>query len=206
MREFIERFAAFLRKSGHESDLDAEMKAHLAFAIDENIAAGMTAAEARRRALIRFGGVEAAKELHRETRSFVFLEHLTQDLQHALRMMRRDPGFSLFAILIIALGIGASTTVFSVLRTVLIRPLPFRDAAKLVWLANSKPDGANTAGAAVSRSQRAQSLLFGYGGVFCFLRSGRQSAYREWRIGTAQRATRLAEFLSHARRATAAGP
>jgi hypothetical protein len=75
MREFVERFAAFFRKAGHESDLEAEMKAHLAFAIDENIAAGMTPAEARRRALIRFGGVEAAKELHRETRSFAFLEH-----------------------------------------------------------------------------------------------------------------------------------
>jgi predicted permease len=140
VREFLERLAAFFRKSGRESDLDAEMRAHLAFAIDENIAAGMSPAEARRRALIRFGGVEAAKELHRETRSFVFLEHLTQDLRYALRMMRRDPGFSLFAILIIALGIGASTTVFSVLRTVLIRPLPFRDPANLVWLANSKPE------------------------------------------------------------------
>jgi predicted permease len=140
VREFLERLLAFFRKSGQEQDLDAEMKAHLAFAIDENVAAGMTSAEARRRALIRFGGVEAAKELHRETRSFVFLENLAQDLRYALRMMRRDPGFSVFAILIIALGIGASTTVFSVLRTVLIRPLPFRDPANLVWLANSQPE------------------------------------------------------------------
>jgi predicted permease len=140
MREFVDRLSAFLKRSRHEHDLDAEMKAHLAFAIDENMAAGMNPAEARRRAMIRFGGVEAAKELHRETRSFILLEHLAQDLRYALRMMRRDPGFSLFAILIIALGIGASTTVFSVLRTVLIRPLPFRDPANLVWLANSKPE------------------------------------------------------------------
>jgi predicted permease len=67
------------------------------------------------------------------------MEHLSQDLRYAVRMMRRDPGFSVFAILIIALGIGASTTVFSVLRTVLIRPLPFKDPGSLVWLANSKP-------------------------------------------------------------------
>jgi predicted permease len=140
MREFVDRLSAFLKRSKHERELDAEMKAHLAFAVDENIAAGMDPAEARRRAMIRFGGVEAAKELHRETRSFIVLEHLAQDLRYALRTMRRDPGFSLFAILIIALGIGASTTVFSVLRTVLIRPLPFRDPANLVWLANSKPE------------------------------------------------------------------
>jgi len=139
MRELIERFAAFFQGSARERDLDAEMKAHLAFAIDENIAAGMTLAEARRRAMIRFGGVEAAKELHRDTRSLPFLEYLAQDVCYALRTMRRDPGFSVFAILIIALGIGASTTVFSVLRTVLVRPLPFKDPSNLVWVANSKP-------------------------------------------------------------------
>jgi len=140
IREFIERFAAFFKRSSHEKDLDAEIKAHLAFAIDENIAAGMTAAEARRQAMIRFGGLEAAKELQRETRSLPFLEYLAQDLRYALRMMRRDPGFSFFAIVIIALGIGACSTVFSVLRTVLIRPLPFRNPGNLVWLANAKPD------------------------------------------------------------------
>ena len=63
MREFIERFSAFFKKSGHESDLDAEMKAHLAFAIDENIAAGLTPDEARRRALIRFGRSEARRDI-----------------------------------------------------------------------------------------------------------------------------------------------
>jgi predicted permease len=140
MREFNERLAAFFKRSGHEVDLDAEMKAHLSFAIDENIAAGMTLVEARRQAMIRFGGFEAAKELHRETRSLPFLEYLAQDLRYALRMMRRGPAFTVFAVLIIALGIGASTTVFSVLRTVLVRPLPFRDPASLVWLANSKPE------------------------------------------------------------------
>jgi len=139
MHELIQRLFAFFKKSAHERDLDAEMKAHLAFAIDENIAAGMTPSEARRQASIRFGGLEAAKELHRESRSLPLLEYLLQDLRYALRMMRRDPGFSIFAILIIALGIGASTTVFSVLRTVLFRPLPFRDAGNLVWLANAKP-------------------------------------------------------------------
>ena len=140
MREFVKRVASFFTKSGHERDLEAEIQAHLAFAIDENIAAGMTPEEARRQALIRFGGLEAAKELHRQTRSLPFLEYLSQDLRYAFRMMRRDPAFTVFAVSIIALGIGASTTVFSVLRTVLVRPLPFRNPGSLVWLANSKPE------------------------------------------------------------------
>lgn len=140
MREFLNRFAAFFKKSQHESDLDAEVQSHLAFAIEENIAAGMSPSEARRQAMIRFGSLASAKELQRENRSLPFLEYLSQDLRYALRMMRRDPGFTVFAILIIALGIGASTTVFSVLRTVLIRPLPFKDPSTLVWASNSKPE------------------------------------------------------------------
>jgi predicted permease len=140
MREFMRRLGAFFQKARTEDDLEAEMKAHLQLAIDENIAAGMSPAVARRQAMIRFGGVESAKELHREARAPLFLEWLIQDLRYALRMMRRDLGFAFFAILIIALGIGASTTIFSVLRTVLIRPLPFRDPGSLVWLANSPPE------------------------------------------------------------------
>ncbi len=140
MHEFLARFAAFFKKSQHESDLAAELQSHLAFAIEENIAAGMSPAEARRQAMIRFGGLESAKELQRDNRSLPFLEYLAQDLRYAFRMMRRDPAFTVFAVLIIALGIGASTTVFSVLRTVLIRPLAFKDPGTLVWLANSKEE------------------------------------------------------------------
>ena len=138
MREFLNQLASFLHKSERDRELHAEMDAHLAFAVEEYIGDGMKPEEARRQARIRFGGVEAAKELHRETRSLPFLEFLVQDLRYALRAMRREPGFTLFAVLIVGLGIGASATVFSVLSTVLVRPLPFNQPERLVWLANAK--------------------------------------------------------------------
>jgi predicted permease len=140
MREFLNRLGSFFQKAQRDHDLDAEMESHLAFAIEENIQGGMEPGEARRRAMIRFGGVEAAKEIHRDARSLPFLECVVQDLRYALRTMRREPGFTLFAILIIGLGIGASATVFSVLNTVLVRPLPFHEPERLVWVANAPSD------------------------------------------------------------------
>ena len=85
-------------------DLDAEVESHIAFAIDEYIRGGMTPEEARRQAMIRFGGREAAKELHRDAVPCPLLECLAQDLRYALRTMRREPGFTAFAILIVGLG------------------------------------------------------------------------------------------------------
>jgi hypothetical protein len=140
MREFLNRLGSFFQKRQRDHDLDAEMESHLAFAIEENISGGMELGEARRQAMIRFGGLAAAQELHRDARSLPFLECLVQDLRYALRTMRREPGFTLFAILIIGLGIGASATVFSVLNTVLVRPLPFHEPERLVWVSNAPPE------------------------------------------------------------------
>jgi predicted permease len=139
MREFLSRLAAFFQRTRQDRELDAELQAHLELAIDELVATGMTTEAARRQAKIRFGGWEAAKELQRETRSLPFLEFLVQDLRYGLRGMRREPGFTIFAVLMIALGIGASTTIFSVLNTMLVRPLPFHDPGRLVWVANAPP-------------------------------------------------------------------
>ncbi|MFL6463062.1 MAG: ADOP family duplicated permease [Bryobacteraceae bacterium] len=140
MREFLNRLASFFQRTRQDRELDAELQSHLAFAIDEQIARGLSPEEARRQAMIRFGGWETAKEIHRETRSLPFLECLLQDLHYALRAMRREPGFTAFAILVVALGIGASTTIFSVLSTVLVRPLPFHDPERLAWVANAPPE------------------------------------------------------------------
>ncbi len=139
MREFVNRLISFFRKTHAERDLDAELQSHLGFAIEELVAKGLLPEEARRQALIQFGGWEVAKENQRDNRSLPFLENLLQDLRYALRAMRREPGFTIFALVIIALGIGGSTTVFSVLTTVLLRPLPFQDPGKLVWVANAPP-------------------------------------------------------------------
>lgn len=137
MREFLNRLASFFRRADRERDLDAELEAHFAFAVEEKIRAGFSPVEARRQAVLRFGGLELAKELHRDARSLPFLECLLQDLRYSFRAMRREPGFTLFAVLIVGLGIGASVTVFGVLSAVLVRPLPFLDPNRLVWLANS---------------------------------------------------------------------
>lgn len=146
MRELFNRILSFVLRSRRDADFNDEMEAHLTFATEENINAGMSPTEARRQALLRFGGRTAAKETHLEARSLPFLERLVQDLRYSARTMRREPGFALFTIIISALGIGASVTVFSVINTLLIRPLPFHQSDRLVWIQNKTEDG-NLSGA-----------------------------------------------------------
>jgi putative ABC transport system permease protein len=141
MRQSFHRFHSFFRQPQLDQELDAEMASHLELAIEENLQRGMSPEEARRQALIGFGGTEQAKEHHRETRSLPALEVLSQDLRYTLRTLRRDRAFALIAILILALGIGANIAVFSVVNTILLRPLPFRDSQQLTWFAGSHGQG-----------------------------------------------------------------
>jgi len=142
LREGSQKLRSFFQKKRLDQDLEAELASHIDLAIQENLKQGMPAEEARRKAMIEMGGLEQAKELHRDARSLPILEKFNQDLRYALRAMRRDAGFATFAILIVGLGIGACSTVFSVLDTLLLKPLPFKDPASLVWIANrTKMDG-----------------------------------------------------------------
>src|SRR5271170_7037192 len=111
------------------------MASHLEFAVEENLRRGMSPEEARRQALIRFGGVMQAKEQHREMRGLPTLDIFLQDLGYTLRTLRRDRAFTIVAVLILALGIGANIVVFSVVSTILLRPLPFPNSHELVWIA-----------------------------------------------------------------------
>src|SRR6185369_4483421 len=106
--------------------------------VEENMRRGLSPAEARREARLRLGNVTSLREQHRETRGLPFFDTLLQDLRYTFRILRRDTGFAFFAILIVGLGIGASAIVFSVLNTLLLRPLPLKDAESLVWIANNK--------------------------------------------------------------------
>ena len=137
LRAFFSHLRAFFFKASLDHDFGDELAAHIELLTEENIRSGMPPEEARRAALIKLGGVEPAKELRRDTRSLSFLDSLLQDLRYTFRTLRRDIGFTTFAMLIVGLGIGASATVFGVVNTLLIRPLPFRDPTSLVWVANS---------------------------------------------------------------------
>jgi len=115
-----------------ESRLDRELAFHLERQIEANIAAGMTAQEARRRAVLAFGGREQIKEEVRDVHRFAWLENLRRDVNYAFRSPRKNPGATLIAILILALGIGANTAIFSVVNAILLRPLPFPDSGRLM--------------------------------------------------------------------------
>jgi predicted permease len=131
----MRRVRSLFRKRALDADLDAELAAHLEMAIEDNLARGLPPHEARRVALAGIGGLQQAREKHREERGLMTLDILGQDVRYTLRTLGRDRGFTLVAVLILALAIGANIAVFSVVNTMLLRPLPFPNAHELVWVA-----------------------------------------------------------------------
>jgi predicted permease len=122
-------------------DLHDELESHLKMAIAARVAQGDTAEHARIEALREFGNVPLIADVTRERWGWLRLERTLQDLRYALRTLARDRTFTLVAVLILALGIGANIVVFSVVNTILLRPLPFRDAQQLVWIAGNNGVG-----------------------------------------------------------------
>ncbi len=128
-----------IRREEVERDLDEEMRFHLEMAIERNLARGMSPEEARRRARREFGGVEQAKEACRDEWSWSTLERVWKDVRYSVRSLRRSPGYTLVVVLILALGIGANTAIFSVVHDVLLRPLPYPHGDDLVVFHEAAP-------------------------------------------------------------------
>lgn len=139
LRTTAKRIAAFLRKDAAESELDAELQTHLDLLTAENIRRGMSPNEARCAACREFGGVEQTKELYRDQRGLPILESLSQDVRFAVRMLVKNPAFTLVTLLTLALGIGATSSVFSVVDRLLFRSLPYPHSEQLVSFGDKAP-------------------------------------------------------------------
>jgi predicted permease len=138
-------WANLFRRERVERDLDAEVRGYGELLEEENVREGMTPGDARRAARLEMGGPEQLKEEVRSARAGSWLENFWQDIRYGLRMLRKNPGFTIVAVLTLALGLGANTAIFSVIRGVLLQALPFRDPGRIVMVRGTvagQPTGA----------------------------------------------------------------
>jgi putative ABC transport system permease protein len=142
LRAVILRMRGLLRTRRSDDDFAAELESHVALHTDAGIRAGLGPEEARRQALLRLGGREQTRQLHRERRTLPWLESLIQDTRYGLRMMVHNAGFTAVVVLTLAIGIGASAAIFSAIKPILIDPLPYPHASRLTMLWEVRKDGA----------------------------------------------------------------
>jgi hypothetical protein len=147
IRILLSRCSTLFRAKKLDEELDEELRTHIDFAVEENMQHGMSAQEARTMALRTFGGVTQFKEAYRVWRGLPVFADLSRDLRFAFRQLRRSPGFALTAILTLALAIGAVTSVFSVVNTVLLKPFAFRNPGRLVIMREVERETAGQASA-----------------------------------------------------------
>ncbi len=126
------RLRALFRRSAEETELNEELRFHFEKQVEKYRLSGMSEEEARRRARLLFGGHEQVKEDCREARGTSFVEDARQDMRYAVRQLRANPTFAVVIVLTLALSIGANSAIFSVIDSVLIKPLPYRQPDKLV--------------------------------------------------------------------------
>ncbi len=170
IRALLFRLAGLFDRQRRESDLAEELECHIQMQTEANLRSGMTAAEARRAALLKSGGVELAKEACRDRRGLPLLETAMRDLRHALRLLSRSPAFTVVAVLSLALGIGANTAIFTLLDQIVLRPLPVPHPEQLQMIWTTGPSLGNNQGSRASSypmyqdfQQRAPAFSY----VFC---------------------------------------
>ncbi|MGH9764223.1 MAG: permease prefix domain 1-containing protein [Blastocatellia bacterium] len=140
IRSSLLRLVGLFERKRREHELTDELKSHLDMHIEDNIRRGMGPREARRVALIKLGGVDATKELYSDIIGLQMLENLLRDIRYATRTLRRTPGFSLVAIMTLALGIGANSSIFATANAIMWRPLPVANPRSLVLLSAPRED------------------------------------------------------------------
>jgi predicted permease len=164
LRRFFIRLSNFAAQRRAEGRLREEMAEHLALQTEENLRAGMAPAEARRQATLKLGAAEAIRESHHAEQSLPFAENLLVDIRYAFRMLHRAPGFALIAIATMALGVGATTAIYSVIDATLLHPLPYPNPSELVRIEANLPGvGAHNIGVSVPELRDLQnSGIFQY--------------------------------------------